>query len=306
MSSSGPTTTGLRSPQTLATLALLGMGAAWGSTFFMIKDLLPRIGVADLLAVRFAIATLALALIGAKHLRMNRTTMLHGIGLGALYGAAQLLQTAGLGLTSASSSGFVTGLYVVLTPLLAATLLRARIGAWTWVAVGLATVGLGVLSLNGVSAGVGELLTLASALVYAGHILALSRWSTADSSIGLAVVQMAMITLICTIAALPGGITVPTSAPDWGRLVYLAVIAGALTIFLQTWAQSLVEPTRAAVIMASEPVWAAAFAVTLGTESITWRMLVGGLSIVTAMYLVELAPRQRHRRAPTRSPPVSG
>lgn len=281
------------------------MGAAWGSTFFMIKDLLPRIGVADLLAVRFAIATLALAVIAVMHLRMSRTTLAHGLVLGALYGGAQLVQTTGLGLTSASSSGFVTGLYVVITPLLAATVLRTRIGRWTWVAVGLATVGLGVLSLNAMSVGMGELLTLASAALYAAHILALSRWSTAESSISLAVVQMAMITVICTIGALPGGITLPSNAPDWIRMVYLAVIAGALTIFLQTWAQALVEPPRAAVIMASEPVWAAVSAVTLGTELITWRMLVGGASIVAAMYLVELAPRLRRRRAPTRPPPVN-
>lgn len=294
----------------MASLALLVMGAAWGSTFFMIKDLLLRIGVADLLAVRFAIATLALALVGARHLRMSRRTLAHGIGLGALYGLAQLLQTAGLGLTTASTSGFVTGLYVVITPLLAATILRARIGRWTWVAVGLATVGLGVLSLNGFAVGVGELLTLASAAVYAGHILVMSRWSRGDDAVSLAIVQMAVVTVMCTVAALPGGITLPASAPDWGRMLYLAVIAGALTIVLQTWAQSLVEPTRAAVIMASEPVWAAGFAVTLGAESITWRMLVGGVSIVTAMYLVELAPRVNHRRRPgvgavTRPPPYS-
>ena len=285
------------SSQALASIALLGMGAAWGSTFFLIKDLLPRIGVADLLAVRFAIGTVVLALVGFRHLWMDRTTLVRGIGLGALYGVAQLLQTAGLGQTSASNSGFVTGLYEVITPLLAATVFRARIGRWTWVAVALATVGLGVLSVNGLTIGTGELLTLASAAVYAGHILALSRWSTARTSISLAIVQMAVITLVCTVAAVPGGIALPASAPDWGRVVYLAVVAGAPTIVLQTWAQALVEPTRAAVIMASEPVWAAAFAVTLGTESVTWRMLVGGLSIMTAMYLVELAPRLRRRRA---------
>lgn len=301
------TSTGLRSTRT-ASLALLVMGAAWGSTFFLIKDLLLRIGVADLLAVRFAIATLVVAVIGWRHLRMSRSTLVHGIGLGALYGAAQLLQTAGLGLTSASTSGFVTGLYVVITPLLAATLLRARIGRWTWLAVGLATVGLGVLSLNGLSFGVGELLTLASAAVYAGHILIMSRWSRGGDAISLAVVQMAVITVMCTLAALPGGITLPSSAPDWARMLYLAVIAGALTIVAQTWAQSLVEPTRAAVIMASEPVWAAGFAVTLGAESVSWRMIIGGLSIVAAMYLVELAPRlTRRRRRPvgpaTRPPP---
>ena len=79
-------------------------------------------------------------------------------------------------------------------------------------------------------------------------------------------------------------------------MVYLAVLAGAVTMVLQTWAQARVEPTRAAVIMAMEPVWAAGFAVALGGESITVRMIIGGLAILAAMYLVELAPRSRNRQ----------
>jgi len=289
-----------RRHELLAAASLLAMGAAWGSTFFMIKDVLERISVADLLAVRFAIATVFLAIVGFKHLRMSRRTLTYGVGLGTLYGVAQLLQTAGLGLTQASTSGFVTGLYVVITPLLAAVLFKARIGLWTWVAVGLATVGLGVLSLNGSglgSVGLGEVLTLASAAVYAAHIIALSRWATPETSLSLAIVQMAMITIVCGIGALPGGIQLPSQGTDWLRILYLALVAGALTIVLQTWAQAIVEPTRAAVIMASEPVWAAGFAVGLGGERITGRMLLGGLSIVVAMYLVELAPRLARRRS---------
>lgn len=282
------------------------MGAAWGSTFFLIKGLLDRIGVADLLAVRFAIASVVLVAAGFRHLRMSRTTLLHGAVLGCLFGLAQLLQTAGLGLTSASSSGFLTGLYVVITPLLGAALFRSRTPGWTWVAVGLATLGLGVLSLNGLPSlpggrasfgGTGELLTLAAAAIYAGHILGLSRWSKPENAISLTIVQMITITLICTIGALPGGISLPQRGWDWAAVLYLAVIAGVMTMFLQTWAQARVDPTRAAVFMASEPVWAAVFAITLGTESVTWRMLVGGASIVAAMYLVELAPRLGLRRA---------
>lgn len=273
------------------------MGAAWGSTFFLIKGLLVRIGVADLLAVRFAIASVVLVAAGFRHLRMSRTTLLHGAVLGCLFGLAQLLQTAGLGLTSASSSGFLTGLYVVITPLLGAVLFHSRTPLWTWVAVGLATIGLAVLSVNGLHVGAGELLTLGSAAIYAGHILGLSRWSKPENAISLTIVQMITITLICTMGALPGGISLPQRGWDWAAVLYLAVIAGVMTMFLQTWAQARVDPTRAAVFMASEPVWAAVFAITLGTESVTWRMLVGGASIVAAMYLVELAPRLGLRRA---------
>lgn len=286
----------------LAFLALLGMSAIWGSTFFLIKDLVTRIDVADMLALRFAIASLVLILVAGKHLKMSMTTLRRGILLGLLYGVAQILQTVGLAHTAASVSGFITGLYVVLTPILGALILRTKISSITWLAVGLATVGLGVLSLNGFSVGYGELLTLAAAAIYAGHIVALSRMSAPGTTMSLTLVQMIVITVVCALAGLRGGFELPSSALDWAMVGYLALVAGALTMFLQTWAQAHVEPTSAAVVMAMEPVWAAAFAVTLGSESITVRMVIGGLAILAAMYLVELAPRiklarevQRHR-----------
>ncbi len=99
------------------------------------------------------------------------------------------------------------------------------------------------------------------------------------------------------------GIQLPASSTDWLIVIYLAVVAGAMTMVLQTWAQARIEPSRAAVVMAMEPVWAAGFAVALGGEKITVRMIIGGLAILGAMYLVELAPRHRPSRrsaSPTR------
>ncbi|HEY5785212.1 MAG TPA: DMT family transporter [Microlunatus sp.] len=274
-------------------LALLAMTAAWGSTFFMIKDVVTRIPVPDLLTVRFAIAALALAVISGRRLRMSTVTLRRGLLLGLLYGVAQLLQTFGLAHTAASVSGFLTGLYVVLTPLLSAMILRTRIPPAVWAASVLATVGLGVLSLQGFAIGYGELLTVASAVVYALHIIALGRMSEPGTALQLSVVQMATIAVVCAFAAVPGGIQLPTSGIDWLIVIYLALVAGALTMLLQTWAQARVEASRAAVIMAMEPVWAAAFAVAFGGESLTGRMIIGGGAILAAMYLVELAPNRR-------------
>lgn len=282
-----------------ALAALLAMTAAWGSTFYLIHDLVDRLPVTDLLAVRFAVASVALVAIAGRRLRLTRRTLGSGAVLGLLYGTGQILQTVGLAHTSASVSGFITGLYVVATPLLAAVLLRARVPATTWLAAGLATVGLGVLSLNGFALGYGELLTLLSALLYAGHILVLGRVSEPGEALSLSVVQVVVIALLCTGAACwPGsgggpGLQLPGSADDWLAVLYLAVVAGALTIVLQTWAQARIEPSRAAVVMAMEPVWAAVFAVTLGGEQLTIRMVTGGIAILTAMYLVELGPRRR-------------
>jgi drug/metabolite transporter (DMT)-like permease len=287
----------------LAFLALLAMTAAWGSTFFLIKDLVTRMPVADLLAIRFAIASVALGLIAARRIHLSRPVVIYGVLLGLLYGSAQILQTAGLSHTSASVSGFVTGLYVVATPLLTAIILRRRIPPLTWVAAVLATLGLGVLALRGVSIGYGELLTLISAVIYAGHIVALGRFSSPETTLSLSLVQLSMITLLTAVAALwptagsAPSIQLPGSLHDWLVVLYLALIASALTMVLQTWAQAHIEPSRAAVIMAMEPVWAAAFAVALGGESITARMIIGGLAIVSAMYLVERP--QRRRTEPT-------
>jgi EamA-like transporter family protein len=167
-----------RGSERTAVLALLVVTAVWGSTFFLIKDVVTRLPVADLLAIRFGVASLALAVLVGPRLRLTRRMIGQGAGLGLLYGVAQILQTVGLAHTTASVSGFITGLYVVATPVLAAMILKARIGATTWAAVGLATIGLGVLSLNGFAIGYGELVTLISAVVYAGHIVALGRVST--------------------------------------------------------------------------------------------------------------------------------
>ena len=280
-------------------LALLGMTAVWGSTFFLIKDIVTRIPVADLLAVRFAIAAITLILIARRQLRMSSQLFARGLLLGLLYGVAQLLQTVGLAHTAASISGFLTGLYVVATPLLAALILKSKITSTAWLATILATVGLAVLSLKGLSIGYGELLTCCAALIYAGHIVALGRLSEPGAAVSLSVVQLLIITAICTAAAaVPNslsrpGIQLPGTSRDWLIVVYLAVVAGALAMVLQTWAQARVESSRAAVIMAMEPVWATAFAVALGGENITVRMIIGGLAIVGAMYLVERAPRRQ-------------
>jgi drug/metabolite transporter (DMT)-like permease len=292
----------------LALVSILVMTAAWGSTFFMIKDIVTRVAVTDLLTVRFGVASVALVLIAARQLRMSAETLRRGVLLGILYGVAQILQTLGLAHTAASVSGFITGLYVVATPLLGALVLRARVSRRVWLAVGLATGGLGVLSLSGFSLGYGELLTLAAAIIYAAHIIAMSRLTSPWTAISLTLVQMIVITVMCALAALPGGIQLPATGRDWAVVIYLGLVASALTMFLQTWAQARVDATRAAVIMAMEPVWAAGFAVALGSEAVTVRMVVGGVVILAAMYLVELAPagrngisRRRQLTAPRRS-----
>jgi len=184
-------------------------------------------------------------------------------------------------------------MYVVITPLLAGILLRHRVGAVTWFAVVLATGGLAVLALRGLAFGYGEFLTLLSAALYALHIVWVGAWTSQRDALGLATVQMAVIAVVCGVAATPGGITLPSLGSDWLAVVYLALVASVFALVTQTWAQAHLAPTRAAVIMCMEPVWAAFFAVLLGGEHVTARMAVGGGLILAAMYAAELAPRTK-------------
>ncbi len=281
-------------PKTLlATLTLLGITAAWGSTFFLIKDLLERVPTLDFLGIRFAIAAVALVLVAPRALgRLSREARRHAIVLGLLYGLGQILQTAGLAHTPASVSGFITGLYVVATPLFAAVLLHTRITWLTWAAVMLAVIGLAVLTLDGLSVGYGEALTFVAAMLYALHIVGLGAWSTATDAMGLAILQLIVIAVVCLVCTAPDGIVLPDRASDWASLLYMALIPGALGIVGQTWAQAHLPPTRTAIVMSMEPVFAAFFAVLLGGESLTSRMLLGGVFVVAAMLVVELGPRR--------------
>ncbi|MEE3125671.1 MAG: DMT family transporter [Actinomycetota bacterium] len=270
------------------------MTASWGSTFFLIRDLLERVPTLDFLAVRFLIAAAAMLLVAPRAVaRLSPESRRHAVVLGGVYGVAQVLQTAGLAHTPASVSGFITGMYVVLTPLLAAVLLRTRIGGLTWVAVAIAAGGLGVLTLDGVSMGYGEAITLMSAVLYALHIVGLGAWSDPRQALGMSIVQISVIAVLCSIATVPDGVVLPSTRADWASVVYMALVAGAAAMLAQTWAQAHLPPTRSAIIMSMEPVFAATFAVWLGGEPTTLRMVGGGLMVLTAMLLVELAPRRK-------------
>lgn len=276
----------------LAAAALLLVTAVWGSTFFLIKDLLDRIPAADFLAVRFAIAFVAMLALAPRAIaRLDRLMLRRSVCAGGVYGVAQILQTTGLGHTDASVSGFITGLYVVATPVLASLAFGQRVTRTVWVAVGLSTVGLGILSLRGFSIGFGEGITFLCAILYAVHIVLLSRWSTARDAYAMATIQMGVIALLCFVVAAPGGLTLPERSGDWFAVVYMALAAGALAMVAQTWAQSQLDAARSALLMTMEPVFAASFAIVLGDEGLGWRLLIGGAFVLTAMVLAESSGR---------------
>jgi drug/metabolite transporter (DMT)-like permease len=278
----------------LATLVLLGITACWGSTFFLIHDLLDRVPAVDFLAVRFSIAGVLLLVVAPRAvLRLSPGARKQAAVLGGLYGVGQILQTIGLAHTPASVSGFITGMYVVATPLFAAVLLRNRITKLTWGAVLLAFCGLAVLTLDSFSIGYGEALTFVAAMLYALHIVGLGAWSNAQDALGMSILQVVMVAVICLVVSAPGGIVLPDNGRDWLAVLYMAVFPAALALLGQTWAQAHLTATRTAIVMSMEPVFAAFFAVLLGGESVTSRMLLGGALVLAAMLIVEIGPRRK-------------
>lgn len=288
-----------RNHHTLATLALVAVTAVWGGTFVVVQEAVERMPVLPFLFWRFALAGAVLALLRPRAiLALTPDKRRHGVLLGLLLGAGYTFQTFGLLHTSATVSGFITGMFVVFTPLIGWLVLREPVAPPVWLAVGLATVGLGLISLNGFVIGFGELLTLGCAAMFAGHIVGLGRWSTASDAYGLTVLQLGVVALVCLLTTpLQGGLALPPDAGVWAAIVFLALAATALAFLAQTWAQTHMSAPRAAIVLTLEPVFAGIFGVTIGGDDLTGRILAGGACIVTAMYVVELGPRFTRRAA---------
>jgi drug/metabolite transporter (DMT)-like permease len=218
--------------------------------------------------------------------KMNKEMVLKGSLAGLFLGTGYIFQTLGLARTGAAITGFVTGLYVVLTPLIAAIFLKERIRAFTWFCVLLATVGLALLSLRGWSVGIGEALVFVSAVAFAAHIVTLSKWSFGLDAYALTIVQLTVCGLITGAIALSQGYEQPTDAGVWGVVIFTSIICTAVAFIIQTWSQAHMTSTKVAVILTMEVVFAALFAVVFGGESLTLQVSLGGVMVVLAMYLI--------------------
>ena len=277
----------------MAAVALLAVAAAWGLSFPLTKQILEQISPADVLAQRYLIAAVVSGVLLFRWVRrLSARAWRNGVILGVLYAVGGLLQAEGLAHTSASISGFTTGMYVVLTPVCGVLLLKTRIRPIWWAGALLAAAGLGVMSLDGLSIGYGEAITLVSALVYALHIVGLGQWSTPSNALGLSVVQLGVSAVICLAFAVPDGVTFVSGTANWVGIAYLGLVSGAFAMIGQSWGQAHLPSTRAAVILVTEPVWAAALSIGFFGEPLTARIAIGGGMMVAAMLLVELAPRR--------------
>lgn len=286
----------------LATGGLLATTAMWGSTVLVVKDAITSVPVLDFLGLRFTVACAVMLAVRPKALaRLGRAGWRHGVLLGLVLAAGYAAQTFGLQTASASVSGFITGLFVVFTPLIGAVVLRRRLPAAVWVAVVLATVGLGLISLHGLSMGRGELLTVVGAFFFALHIIGLGEWSHRHDAYALAVVQIGTVAAVSLVLALVTGaghnghrlaLTLPDDAAGWAAVAVTALLCTAAGFFLQTWSQARMPATRAAVVLTMEPVFAGATGLLAG-ETLSLRGWIGAALVLAAMYAVELGPRRR-------------
>ena len=272
-----------------APLALLLIAAIWGSTFYLMKDAIQRQDVNSFLFTRFAIAALAMLILRPRVLTMlSRDLLSKGIITGTFLATGYILQIFGLGLTSATITGFITGLYVVATPLMASLFLHQKIASRTWVYIAIAVTGLMLLSLHGWSFGRGELLVLGCALAYAAQIIALSKWSAGRDAYAFTFIQLFVCALFSGLATLGHGYHPPPDNGVWGVAIFTGLFATALAFMIQTWAQAHISATKVAVILTMETVFAAFFAILFGGEYLTLKIAVGGALVIVAMYMIVL------------------
>jgi len=275
----------------LALAALVAVTAVWGVTFVQVKDAVEIYPLFAFLAVRFAIATATLAVPAAPRVRaLGRRGTGAGVVLGLLLAAGYALQTAGLERTTVSSTGFITGLYVVLTPLFALLLFRTRIGLEVWGGVALSVAGLAMLS--GIDAGssTGDLLVLSSTAAQALQIVGVERFATRFDAVALTFVEMftSFIAFLAIALAL-GDLSVPRDWTVWGALLVTGVFASALAYLVQVWAQRRMSAARIAIVFSLETVFAGLFGYALAGDRLGALGWSGCAAILAGIVVAEPA-----------------
>jgi len=287
----------------LVDLSLVAVAMIWGATFILVKQALGEISTLLFLTLRFTIATIALALIFHKRLRHKTTG--HAVRVGILAGSllfcGYVLQTFGLKYTSASKTGFITGLYIPLVPVFSSIIYRKLPQTAEILGVLAAFTGMALMSVERslLDIGRGDLLVAGCAVAYALHILVLGRFAgTADVGV-LTVTQIATTALLS--AATFGWaepLHVHWTMTVWVALVVTGLLATALAFFVQTWAQRYSSPTRTALIFSMEPVFAWVASYLLAGEVLSERAAIGGGLILAGILIVELKPFRLRANSP--------
>ncbi len=282
-----------------ADLALAVVALIWGSTFVVVKQTLANVSTMYFLTLRFAVASVCLLPVLLPAFRRSGPRAVTrglrgGFAAGLFLWTGYLLQTFGLKYTSAGNSGFLTGLYIVLVPLIGATVYRRWPRAPELIGLAIAFGGMVVLTIPSLDRNFhlnrGDLLTVGCAFVFAIHLLVLSHYSKSESFEAVALGQVACTALLSALSLFiePPRVTW-TPGVIFGILL-TALLATALAFVLQTWGQRYTTPTRTALLFALEPVFALITAVAIGGESLTAYSVLGGSLILAGILVVELKP----------------
>ncbi len=281
------------SKEKVATFSLVVATAVWGATFVTVKEALGGSDVFTFLALRFAVGAMTAGLLAFALERrggFSVATLKPGFGLGALLYAGYALQTAGLTSTTPARSAFITGLAVIFVPFVSWRLTLTRPPTRAFVAPAIALIGL--QQLTGVSLDdsipSGDLLTVGCAFVYAIHIAGIGQWGKGLPVLQLTAVQLSVVTVLSA-ASLPfvERRFEPTFS-YWAAVLFTGVVASALAIGAQVWAQAQVTAVRAAVIYSLEPVFALCWALLTGLGWPSAAELVGGGFILGAVLVSEI------------------
>jgi drug/metabolite transporter (DMT)-like permease len=279
-------------------LALVGVTVIWGVTFVQVQDAIALYPLFAFLAVRFVISTVVLAPFAfGTLLRLPRSGYVVGIGVGGLLAAAYALQTAGLDRTTVASTGFITGLYVVFTPLLALAFFGTAVPRALWLGIALSVVGL--LLLNGVPGGstLGNVLVLGNAAFQALQITAMERYAPRYDPRALTFLQMGTAAVAFTVIALVlGDLEVPHGRTVWSALIVTGVFAGALGYLIATWVQARTTAARAALVFTLEAPFAVLAGVLLADETLGWAGWLGCGVMMAGILVAEPAAAAALRR----------
>lgn len=285
-----------------AEIALVAIAAIWGLTFVMVQDAIALLPVMTFLAYRFLSAAIVVTLLSARVVwALPLRGWLAGLVMSVFLTAGYISQTLGLARTTASNTGFITGLFVVLTPIFGALLLGQRAGKAAWIAAAISCAGLFLLSGAGKEVNlIGDGLVVLTACSFALHILSTDKAVGRYDIRALLAVQLGACGLFCfASAAVTGDLAIPRTTTVWSALMVTSLIATALGFFVQTYAQTHASPARIALILASEPAFAGLFAWLLNGETLNGAGWVGAGLIMAAICGVELMPYLRtHRPIP--------
>lgn len=282
----------IRQRNILAVTALFAVAAVWGAAFVLMKDAIEKQPFLDFLATRFLIAAAVMVIAKPNVLKaFDRQLVAKGVILGLLLSAAYVTQTIGLELSTAAISGFLTGLYVVFTPLLAWLVTRAKVSPRVALGVLLATFGLAFISYNGASIEVSHLWLILCALLFAAHIVGLSIFSPKQDPYALTVIQLAVVGVVCLAPAVADGYQAPSDFSVWFAVLFTALFSTALAFFVQTWAQGIMDASRVSIILITEVLFTALLAVAIGQEQLELKTVLGGALMLAAMVWVEWPTR---------------